>query len=123
MSTIRIETDGASDLSRTQSWLARHRGDVVRIDDTKRLALGNPISGARAVIVAAVLQDDGHPGPQLGGVVRALSKRAESEPVRLVFEGRSPADLPRDEAEAIAAEVLERISVLVVDDQPMAEVA
>lgn len=124
MSTIRIETDGASDLSQTQSWLGRHRGDVVRIDDSKRLALGTPISGGRAVIVAAVVQDDGRPGPQLGGVVRALSNRTATGPVRLVFEGRSPAGLPRDEAEAIAAEVLERISTLVVDgDQPMAEVA
>lgn len=121
--TIRIETDGASDLSHTASWLARHRGEVVRIDDTKRLALGNPISGARAVIIAAALEDDVRPGPQLGGVVRALSNRTESEPVRLVFEGRSPAGLPRDEAEAMAAEVLERISVLVDDDQPVAEVA
>jgi hypothetical protein len=121
--TIRIETDGASDLSQTVSWLARHRGEIVRIDDRKRLALGNPISGARAVIIAAVVEDDGHPGPQLGGVVRALSNRTESEPVRLVFEGRSPAGVPQVEAEAIAAEILERISVLVFDDQPMAEVA
>ena len=121
--TIRIETDGASDLGHTTSWMARHRGEVVRLDATKRLALGNPISGARAVIISAVLQDDGRPGPQLGGVVRALSNRTQSEPVKLVFEGRSPAGLPPKEAEAIATEILERISVLVVDDQPIAEVA
>lgn len=123
MSTIRIETDGASDLARVHLWLTRNRGQVVRLDDTKRLALGTPISGARAVIVAAVVQDDAHPGPQLGGVVRALSNRTDAEPVKLVFEGRSPTGLPRDEAEAAAAEILERISGLVVDDQPMAEVA
>jgi hypothetical protein len=121
--TIRIETNGASDLFRTQLWLNRHRGGVVRLDGTRRLALGTPISGARAVIIAAVLQDDERPGPQLGGVVRALSNRTESEPVRLVFEGRSPAGLSREEAEATATEVLERISGMVVDDQPLAEVA
>ena len=121
--TIRIETDGANDLGETMSWLARHRGEVVRLDGTKRLVLGNPISGARAVIIAAVLQDDGHPGPQLGGVVRALSNRTETEPVRLVFEGRSLAGLPRDEAEAIATKILERISGLVADSEEMAEVA
>ena len=121
--TIRIEADGASDLGQTRSWLARHRGEVVRLDETRRLALGNPISGARAVMISAVLQDDARRGPEIGGVVRALSNRSESEPARLVFEGRSPAGLPQVEAEAIAAEILERISGLVVDDQPLAEVA
>src|SRR4029077_7840377 len=121
--TIRIETTGASDLSRTLLWLKRHRGGVVRLDGTKRIALGTPISGARAVIISAVLQDDERAGPQLGGVVRALSNRTESEPVRLVFEGRSLAGLSREEAEATATEVLDRISGMVVDDQPLAEVA
>lgn len=121
--TIRIETDGASDLVHVSSWLARHRGEVVRLDATRRLALGNPISGARAVIIAAMLQDDARPGTQLGGVVRALSNRSESEPVKLVFEGRSPAGLAQQDAEAIATVILDRISGFVVDDQPMAEVA
>jgi hypothetical protein len=121
--TIRIETDGPGDLARITLWLAQHRGKMVQIDDSRRLILGTPITGARAVIVAAVLQDDAHPGPQIGGVVRALANRTDAEPVRLVFEGRSPAGLPRDEAEGIASELLERISSLVVDDRPMAEVA
>ena len=121
--TIRIETDGASDLGRVHHWLTRHRGEVVNLDGTRRLALGTPISGARAVIIAAVVQDDAHPGPQIGGVVRALSNRSDFEPVRLVFEGRSPAGLPREEAEATAMAILERISWLVVDDQSLAEVA
>lgn len=121
--TIRIETDGATDLSRITLWLAQHRGEMIRIDDSRRLLLGTPITGARAVIVAAVLQDDGRPGPQIGGVVRALANRTDAEPVRMVFEGRSPAGLSREEAERIAAEVLERISGLAVEDLPMAEVA
>src|SRR5919109_4995047 len=121
--TIRIETDGPGDLARITLWLAQHRGKMVQIDDSRRLILGTPITGARAVIVAAVLQDDAHPDPQIGGVVRALANRTDAEPVRLVFEGRSPAGLPRDEAEGIASELLERISSLVVDDRPMAEVA
>ena len=121
--TIRIETGGSSDLTRTMSWLARHRGEVVRLDDNRRVVFGNPISGARAVIVAVTLEDSARPGLHLRGVVRALSNRTEFEPVKLVFEGRSPASLPEDEAAAIATEVLERISGLVVDDEPMAEVA
>lgn len=121
--TIRIETDGASDLDRVHMWLTRHRGEVLSLDGSRRLALGTPISGARAVIISAVVQDDAHPGPQLGGVVRALSNRSDFEPVRLVFEGRSPAGLPREDAEAIATAILERIAWLVVDDQPVAEVA
>jgi hypothetical protein len=121
--TIRIETDGATDLAGMTLWLAQHRGEMVRIDETRRLLLGAPITGARAVIVAAVLQDDDHPGPQIGGVVRALANRADADPVRLVFEGRSPAGLSREEAEGIAAEILETISVLAVEGSQMAEVA
>ena len=121
--TIRIETDGASDSARTFTWLARHRGEIVRIDGRRRLALGTPISGARAVIIGAVLQDDDHPGPQLAGMVRVLSNRSEALPVRLVFEGRSPVGWSRRDAEAIATKILERIASLVVLDEPMAEVA
>lgn len=121
--TIRMETDGASDLDRVHVWLTRHRGEVVTLDDTRRLLLGTPISGARAVIIAAAVQDDAHPGTQLGGVVRALANRSDFEPVRLVFEGRSPAGLPREEAEATAMAILERISWLVVDEQPAQPIA
>ena len=120
--TIRTETDGAGDLAQTARWLMRHRGRVLNLDGTRRLTLGAPISGARSVIVAAVLQD-GESTPQLGGVVRALASRYESEPARLVFEGRSPAGMPRAEAEAVAVEVLERIARLVVDRPALAEVA
>ena len=121
--TIRIESGGASDLGRILRWLTRHRGEVVMLDATMRVALGSPISGARAVIVSAVVQDDTHPGPQLGGVVRALAGRTEFEPARLVFEGRSPAGLTQQDAEAVATEILERISWLAVDEGPLAAVA
>lgn len=123
MSTIRIETDGTSDLARVYLWLARHRGQVVELDDYRRLTLGVPISGARAVIVAAVLRDDRRPQTQLGGVVRAMSNRIAAEPVRLVFDGRALGSLPRGEAEAEATEVLRRISDLVAEDEFVAEVA
>lgn len=111
--TIRVETDGANNLDRVLLWLSQHRGQIVDLDDTKRIALGVPISGARAVIVAAVLQDDGRPGPQLGGVLRAISNRSATEPVRLVFDGRSSGGLSPAEAEALATLVLDRISALV----------
>lgn len=121
--TIRVEADGANDLDRVLLWLSQHRGQIVELDDTRRLALGVPISGARAVIVAAVLQDDGRPGPQLGGVLRAISNRTAAEPVRLVFDGRSSGGLTAGEAEALATLVLDRISALVGDDDVVAEVA
>jgi hypothetical protein len=123
MNTIRIETDGAGDLGRFFLWLTRHRGQIVELDATKRLALGNPISGARAVIVAAVLQDDQRPGPQLGGVLRAISNRTVEEPVRLVFEGRSPAGLARDDAESVAAELLDRVNEQIASEELIARVA
>src|SRR3989440_11725293 len=99
MSTIRIETDGTSDLARVYLWLTRHRGQAIELDRTKRLVFGVPISGARAVIVAVSLQDDRRPGAQLGGVMRAISSRVDSDPVRLVVEGRSAGGLTPSEAE------------------------
>src|SRR2546427_9748059 len=90
MSTIRIETDGTSDLARVYLWLTRHRGQAVELDRNKRLVFGVPISGARAVIVAVSLQDDRRPGTQLGGVMRPSSSRIAPEAGRLVLGGRSP---------------------------------
>ena len=123
MNTIRIETDGAADLGRVYLWLTRHRGQVVELDGARRVALGVPITGARAVIIAAVLQEDGATGPQLGGVLRAISNRTVDEPVRLVFEGRSPAGLTRDEAESAASELLERVNEQIASDEVVAKVA
>src|SRR3989442_14991785 len=110
MSTIRIETDGTSDLARVYLWLTRHRGQAVELDRNKRLVFGVPISGARAVIVAVSLQDDRRPGTQLGGVMRAISSRIDTEPVRLVFEGRAPGGLAPAKAERGATRVLQAIS-------------
>ena len=123
MNAIRIETDGASDLASVYLWLSRHRGQIVEIDRTKRLTFGVPISGARAVIVAVVLQDDGRPGPQFGGVLRAISNRTAAEPVRLVFEGRSPAGLEPAEAQLLAAEIIDRISEQIAADDAVLNVA
>lgn len=123
MSTIRIETDGASDLSSVYMWLSKHRGQIVNLDRDRRLTFGVPISGARAVIVAVLLQDDGHPGPQLGGVVRAVSGPIAGQPVRLVFEGRSPGGLEHDQAHAIASAVLAQIAEQIAADEAIAEVA
>jgi hypothetical protein len=120
MSRIRIETDATSDLARVHLWFARHRGQVVRLDATRRLALGVPISGARAVIVAADMRDEGRPGVQIGGVVRALSNPTAADPVRLVFDGRALGGLPRSQAAVEAAALLERISGLVQEDELVA---
>jgi hypothetical protein len=123
MNTIRIETGGTTDLAQVYMWLTRHRGKIIELDRGRRLVFGVPISGARAVIVAVVVQDDAHPGPQMGGVLRALSSRTDAEPVRLVFEGRSPNGRPRSEAEVVAADVLDRISEMIADNDLVAEVA
>jgi len=123
MSTIRIETDGTSDLASVYLWLTRHRGQAVDLDRTKRLVFGVPISGARAVIVAVSLQDDRRPGTQLGGVMRAISSRVDTEPVRLVFEGRSPGGLMPDEAEGVATRILQTISEQIASDGLVENVA
>src|SRR5437588_10001989 len=110
MSTIRIETDGTSDLARVYLWLTRHRGQAIELDRTKRLVFGVPISGARAVSVAVSLQDDRRPGAQLGGVMRAISSRVDSDPVRLVFEGRSPGGPTPRAAARVGAGLLDALS-------------
>jgi len=123
MNPIRVEAAGKTDLAHVYLWLSRHRGQVVQLDNTRRLAFGVPISGARAVIAAVVLHDDEQPGAQVGGVLRALANRTDAEPVRLVFEGRSPARVSREEARASATRLLDEISALVADDEPVAHVA
>jgi len=123
MSTIRIETDGTSDLARVYLWLTRHRGQAVELDRNKRLVFGVPISGARAVIVAVSLQDDRRPGSQLGGVMRAVSSRIDTDPVRLVFEGRSPGGLTPNEAEGFATRILQTISEQIASDDLVENVA
>lgn len=56
-------------------------------------------------------------------MVRAISNRTNLEPVRLVFEGRSPAGLPRNEAEAMATEVLAAVSRSMTTDDLVERVA
>src|SRR3954467_13945180 len=120
---IRIEVEGPGDLPRMQEWLSRHRGQRLELDRTRQLEFGVPISAARAVLVAVTLQDGDPNIAQLGGVVRAIANRSESEPVRLVFEGRSPAHLQPAEAETAASQLLGTISRLVTEDEAVAEVA
>lgn len=123
MSTIRIETDGTSDLARVSLWLTRHRGQAIELDHAKRVVFGVPISGARAVIVAVSLLDERRPEAQLGGVMRAISSRIDTEPVRLVFEGRSPGGLTPIEAESVASRILESISQQIASDDLAENVA
>src|SRR5689334_1047321 len=114
---IRFEADGAADLARTRSWLSRHRGESVELERDRQVELGVPIAGAGAVLVAVTVQDGEAGAPQLGGVMRAIASRGEREPVRLVFEGRSPALLARDEAQAVAVDVLALISRLIEEEE------
>ncbi|HYU62537.1 MAG TPA: hypothetical protein VEN12_02045 [Verrucomicrobiae bacterium] len=123
MDPIRQETEGTTDLARVHGWLSRHRGQTLDLDHAQSLVLGVPISAARAVLVAVALHADGEVVPRLGGVVRAISNRTPGEPVRLVFEGRSPAHLPPSEAEVAASLLLGSISDLVAGDDLVARVA
>src|SRR5690349_2322082 len=97
--SIRIEHDGARDLAGVLLWLTRHRGEVIALDERKNVELGTPISGARVVIIVAVLQEDVRPGPQLGSVLRAISGRTDGEPVLFVYDGRLPGRLSLEQTE------------------------
>jgi len=115
MGAIRIETDGAGGMDKVYSWLARHRGQVIELDAEQKLRLGVPISGARAVIIAAVL------GNGVGGVLRALSNLTGS--VRLVFEIRSRAGLNADQVRAIGTDALDAIARQIAEDDFVSQVA
>jgi hypothetical protein len=121
MSAIRIETDGAGDFTRVYQWVARHRGQNVELEKGRSLALGAPISGARAVIVAVAMQLDGR--SLIAGVLRALSSQSARDHVRLVFEGRSPGSHSSQETEALAVELVDLISAQVAAEQPVEKVA
>jgi len=123
MSTIRIEAEGPGGLSQVYEWFTRHRGSIIELDRSRRLGFGIPIIGARAVIVAVTLQDERQPRPQLGGVVRAISNRTDLEPVRLVFEGRSPIGMSPDEAEALATEILDVVAKRMIAGELVERVA
>jgi hypothetical protein len=116
MGTIRTETVSAGDLSRTYLWLSRHRGESIELEPGRQLTLGVPISGARAVIIAAVL-DNG-----VGGVIRALSHPAAGG-VHLVFDVRSRGGLEIGAVEALAADVLDTIARQIAEDEPVDQVA
>ena len=120
---IRIEVEGPGDLPRMQEWLSRHRGQTLELDRARQLEFGVPISAARAVLVAVTLQDGDRTTTRLGGVVRAIANRSVADPVRLVFEGRSPSHLQPKDAETAASEVLGTISRLIAEEDRVAEVA
>jgi hypothetical protein len=122
-SGIRIEALGTADLTRVHDWLSRHRGQTVELDRTKQVEFGVPINAARAVLIAVTLQQGDTSAPQIGGVVRAIANRHDGDPVRLVFEGRSPAHLSSEEAESEALGMLGAISILMAENEPVAQVA
>src|SRR5439155_25089346 len=120
---IRIEAPGNADLAHVHDWLSRHRGRTIELDRTKQLEFGVPVTAARAVLIAVTLQDGDGPTPQIGGVVRAIANRNGGDPVRLVFEGRSPAHLSIEDAESEALQMLAAISGLLAEDGPVSQVA
>jgi len=120
---IHIEAQAATDVERVHDWFSAHRGQRIALDPERRVELGTPISGARAVLVAVTVQTAEATAPELGGVVRALAGRRSEEPALLVFEGRSPAHIPDEDARLAAAELLAAISSLAAGRELVAEVA
>ena len=120
---IHIEAQAATDVERVHDWFSAHRGQRIALDPERRIELRTPISGARAVLVAVTVQTAEATAPELGGVVRAVAGRRSEEPALLVFEGRSPAHIPDEDARLAAAELLEAISSLAAGREFMAEVA
>ncbi|HEV2414587.1 MAG TPA: hypothetical protein VGX27_07245 [Candidatus Dormibacteraeota bacterium] len=116
MGAIRIEADGGSAMADTYSWFSRHRNQVVTLDAHRSVRLGVPISGARAVIVAAVL-DNG-----IGGVLRALVNLTGS-PIRLVFDVRARGGHGPEEVRSAGAEVLDSISRQISEEESVYRVA
>ncbi|HKW06229.1 MAG TPA: hypothetical protein VJS19_01525 [Candidatus Dormibacteraeota bacterium] len=109
MGTIRVEADGASEMSHVQRWLTAHRGQEVGVDTDKILTLGAPIIGARAVIIAAVLNNG------VGGVLRALTNLGGS--VRFVFDIRARAGLNAEQVKAVGTETLDAIARHIAKDE------
>jgi|SRR5690242_16440993 len=116
MGAIRIEADGTSEMSRVYRWLTSHRGQVVPLDTGRTLTLGVPISGARAVLIAAVLNNG------VGGVLRALANLT-GPPIRLVFDIRARAGLDPGELRVIGAEALDAISRQIAEEDDVSQVA
>lgn len=116
MGTIRVESDDPSEMSQVYVWLIRHRNQVVALDPERNLTLGAPISGARAIIIAAVLNNG------VGGVLRVLSNLT-GPPVRLVFDIRSRGGLDADEVRAAGANALDSISRQIAEEDLISRVA
>ncbi len=123
MGTIRVETGGTSNVADVYRWLSDHRGQVVDLDEQKRIALGIPISGARAVIVAAVVQDDTRPGPQLRGTLRALSTADDREPARMIFDVRATGAVDSSTVRELGSGVLQSVTALVSRSEALSTVA
>lgn len=116
MGAIRIEADGGNAMADTYSWFSRHRNQVVTLDSQRSVRLGVPISGARAVIVAAVL-DNG-----IGGVLRALVNLT-GPPIRLVFDVRARGGLGAEDVRIAGAEALDSISRQISEEESISRVA
>ncbi len=117
MAAIRVEIPDENDLYRVYLWLMHHRGQTVDAGDGRMVRLGVPVSGARATIVAAVVEGS------VGGVLRALATSDASRPVRLVFDIRSTRGVDPDGARKIGASVLTSIAAQISRDELFASVA
>jgi hypothetical protein len=121
---IRAERTALTGLPRIYIWLAQHRGATVELPgDSRRLAIGFPLTAARAAICAVSLHNRGDKAPLVSGCLRAIAGPDETEPVRLIFTGRAQARLARGEAETLASEMLDSLAECILFDDLLESVA
>lgn len=103
-------------MSQVSGWLSRHRNQVVPLDSERSVLLGVPVSGARSVLIAALL-DNG-----IGGVLRVLAKLGGA-PVKLVFDVRSRGGLAPEQVRAVGVVALDSISRQIAEESSASKVA
>jgi hypothetical protein len=123
-SGIHAEQPALTSLARICLWLSHHRGTAVELGGRSwRVSLGVPLTAARAAICPIALHMGGDGAALVSGCLRAIATPAITGPARLVFEGRSPNRLTRDEADSAAAEMLSALAERIASDDLLESVA
>ncbi len=121
---IRADQPSQTSLARIALWLSHHRGMAVELSGHPwRVSLGAPLTAARAAICPIALHPEGDGAPVLSGCLRALASQSLTGPAGLVFEGRAPNSLTRDEADSAAAQMLAALAARIASDDLLASVA
>jgi hypothetical protein len=123
-SGIHAEQPALTSLARICLWLSHHRGTAVELGGRSwRVSIGVPLTAARAAICPITFHAEGDDSAVVSGCLRAIANPAVTGPARLVFEGRSPNRLARDEADSAAAEMLGALAERIASDDLLESVA